>query len=325
MLTLVAAFVFVAPAAFAAEIAHRPASPAATRFPSELVDWSPRAGNPVFTGRGADHWDKAIRERGWILRENGRYHLWYTGYDGTDDGVKRLGYAHSPDGIHWKRSAKNPLSGDHWVEDMMVVKCGNTYYMFAEGRVDNHAAMLTSKDRVTWKWEGFLDVRRADEKTQEQGPCGTPTIWIENGKWYLFYERYDKGIWLATTRDVHSRVWRNVQDEPVLAPGPAEYDKDMIALNQIIKYRGAYYAFYHGSGEAMPRTWNTNIARSTDLIHWRKYDGNPLIEDNKSSGVVIRNGTGFRMYTMHDQIDVFVPRQKQAGPRGKALHEAGGN
>jgi hypothetical protein len=106
-------------------------------------------------------------------------------------------------------------------------------------------------------------------------------------------------------------LWINVQDEPVLAPGPNVYDKDMIALNQVIRHNGAYYAFYHGSsGDNDPRIWNTNIARSYDLVHWEKYPGNPLIEDNKSSGIVIRGGRDLRLYTMHDQVDVFLPRSK---------------
>ena len=82
----------------------------------------------------------------------------------------------------------------------------------------------------------------------------------------------------------------------------------MIALNQVIKYKNVYYAFYHGSGAGEPRTWNTNIARSTDLVHWEKYPGNPLVADNKSSGIVIPVGRGFRLYTMHDQVDVFDHR-----------------
>jgi hypothetical protein len=143
-------------------------------------------------------------------------------------------------------------------------------------------------------------------------PVGTPTVWVENGNWYLFYERLDKGVWLATSKDVDSRVWTNVQDEPVLVPGPAAYDKQLIALNQIIKHNGMYYAFYHGRGDNVPRTWNTNVARSTDLIRWRKYSGNPLVEDNKSSGIVVRHGCEFRLYTMHNQVDVFMPCQQQA-------------
>jgi hypothetical protein len=60
------------------------------------------------------------------------------------------------------------------------------------------------------------------------------------------------------------------------------------------------------SGE--PRTWNTNVARSTDLMHWKKYPHNPIVEDNKSSGIVVPYGSKFRLYTMHDQVDVYFPR-----------------
>jgi beta-1,2-mannobiose phosphorylase / 1,2-beta-oligomannan phosphorylase len=294
---------------FAQATATKERTVAATaEFPSELVNWSPRPGNPIFTAEGPGHWDVKIRERGWILPDGDTYKLWFTGYDGTRDGIKLLGYATSRDGLHWTRWPKNPIYRDHWVEDMMVIHHGDTYYMFAEGANDNHAELLTSKNGINWKWEGELDVRLADGRRPAEKPCGTPTIWIENGVWYLFYERNDKGVWLAKTKDPLSRIWTNVRDEPVLSPGPAEYDTDMIAVNQVIKYGGAYFAFYHGSGTAMPRTWNTNVARSTDLVHWKKYSHNPIVDDNKSSGIVLPIGQSFRLYTMHDQIDVFESR-----------------
>jgi sucrose-6-phosphate hydrolase SacC (GH32 family) len=288
-------------------VAHESATDASTEYPSELVDWRPSVCNPIFDAEGSGHWDTRIRERGWILREAGVYHLWFTGYDGTREGIKQLGYACSCDGIHWKRSAKNPLVRDHWVEDMMVVKHGDVYYMFAEGKRGGDIVMLTSRDRLNWKWLGPLDIRQADRTTPIERPCGTPTVWLENGTWYLFYEHRDLGVWLATTRDVHSKAWTNIQDEPVLSLGPHAYDKEQIALNQIIKHKGAYFAFYHGSNGGEPRTWNTNIARSSDLVHWQKYAGNPLVEKNKSSGIVVHDGCGFRLYTMHDQVDLFCP------------------
>jgi hypothetical protein len=282
-------------------------------FPADLVNWKPLAGNPVFTAGGQGEWDTKIRERGWILREGDTYRLWYTGYDGKREGIKMLGYATSTDGLHWKRSPKNPLVRDHWVEDMMVVRHEGTYYMFAEGEHDNHAVMLTSSDGLEWKWQGELDVRAADGQTRFRRPCGTPTVWIENGVWYLFYEWNDKGVWLATTKDPMSRVWTNVQNDPILRVGPGEYDLDMIALDQIIKRGNTYYAIYHGSGtgEKVPRVWNTDIALSTDLIRWKKYSGNPIVGDNKSSGVLVPEAGGYRLYTMHDQIDVFEPAEKK--------------
>jgi beta-1,2-mannobiose phosphorylase / 1,2-beta-oligomannan phosphorylase len=296
-----------------AQVPAAPARRAATaEFPAELVKWKPRPGKPVFQGEGPGHWDVKIRERGWIMHDGDEYRLWYTGYDGTQEGIKLLGYATSPDGLNWTRSAKNPLIADRWVEDMTVVIVDGNYYMFAEGKDDNHTEMLTSKDGIEWKWEGPLNVRAADGATQARRPCGTPTVWIENGVWYLFYEWNDKGVWLATTSDPQKRVWTNVEDEPVLTTGPGDYDKDMIAVDQVIRHRGAYYAFYHGSGSGTqePRTWNTNIARSVDLVHWKKYQGNPIVDDNKSSGVVVAVAGGLRLYTMHDQVDVFESHSK---------------
>jgi hypothetical protein len=73
----------------------------ATEFPSPLVDFVAGPNNPVFKAAGPGHWDAKIRERGWILREGDTYHLWYTGYDGTREGIRQLGYATSNDGITW--------------------------------------------------------------------------------------------------------------------------------------------------------------------------------------------------------------------------------
>jgi hypothetical protein len=80
----------------------------------------------------------------------------------------------------------------------------------------------------------------------------------------------------------------------------------------VLKYKGTYYAIYHGSGsgESNPGTWNTDIAKSKDLLHWTKYAKNPLVVDNKSSGELVLVGSGFRLYTMHDRVDAFEPSGK---------------
>ncbi len=283
---------------------------ASALFPAELVEWTPGPDNPVFTAQGPGHWDVKIRERGWILREGDNYYMWYTGYDGTNAGIKQLGYATSPDGLHWTPWPTNPVHRDHWVEDVMVVKQGDTYLMFSEGPKNGHAELLTSTDRVHWNWEGPLDIRLADGTRPAKKPCGTPTVWVEDGRWYLFYEWLDLGVWVATTKDPRSRVWINVRDEPVLVPGPGDYDSRMIALDQVIKQDDAYFAYYHGTGNNTDRTWSTSIARSTDLLNWQKYARNPIIGNNKSSGIVVPDGHGYRLYTMHQQVDVFYPRSR---------------
>jgi sucrose-6-phosphate hydrolase SacC (GH32 family) len=179
--------------------------------------------------------------------------------------------------------------------------------MFAEGRNDVAHALL-SNDGIRWQEEGDLDIRTMDGKSLA-GPYGTPTVWAENGKWYLFYERNDEAIWLAESID--RKTWKNVQDEPVIKPGPEKYDAGAVAANQVVKYDGRYYLYYHASSEPMHSStmWTSNVAMSTDLVHWVKYPKNPIVQGDHSSPITVFDGKGYRLYTMHPEVSLYFPSQ----------------
>jgi len=279
-------------------------SPRPLPFPSELVEFGPASRVPLFSGGGEQAWDRDLRERGWILREGGQWHLWYTGYNRPANSRRLLGYATSPDGLNWSRSSANPLVNDAWVEDICVVKERDRYVMVAEGERDI-AQLLTSADRIHWQRQGSLDIRLTTGEPLSDGPRGTPVLWREHGRWHLFYERMDKGVWLATSTDL--AVWTNVRDEPVMECGPAEYDSREIAFNQIVKHCGHYYVYYHAS--AKPGRWCTCIAASDDLLHWQKYAGNPILPVDPavpaaSSPLLVHDGSRHRLYTTHPDVRV---------------------
>jgi predicted GH43/DUF377 family glycosyl hydrolase len=278
-------------------------------FPRELVSFQSYKGNPVFSGSGdSTIWDEKIRERGYIIKEDSTFYLWYTGYtEKTGDDMKYLGLATSRDGLTWKRFSDKPIHTSLWIEDMSVIREDSTYYMFAESKNDI-AHLLTSVDKINWRDRGALDIRAKNGNPIEKGPYGTPAIWRENGVWYLFYERNDLGVWLATSNDL--KTWTNIQDEPVLKMGPEKYDQFAVAMNQVIKYNGLYYGYYHASAYKDWREWSMNIAVSKDLIHWKKYDKNPIIGNDKSSGILVNDGSQFRFYTMHPEVNVYFPDAK---------------
>jgi sucrose-6-phosphate hydrolase SacC (GH32 family) len=314
MLPAVCLFMLVATARFQAAAAEPTAKSGVKgpEFPPELVEFGPASEKPLLAGTQENSWDYLVRERGWIRREGDTWHLWYTGYNPGLSDSKFLGYATSVDGIEWLRCPSNPLTKDGWVEDMCVVKHDGTYYMFAEGRGDI-AHLLTSKDRVHWKEQGELDIRMTDGKPISAGPRGTPTVWLENGTWWLFYERADRGVWLATSDDL--KVWTNKNDEPVIKMGPDDYDRYAVAVDQIIRYQGRYYAYYHASALEKWGEWTTCLAVSDDLVHWKKYPGNPVLPvdpagKGRSSGMLVHDGKQFRLYTTHPDVRVRFPKAR---------------
>jgi beta-1,2-mannobiose phosphorylase / 1,2-beta-oligomannan phosphorylase len=273
-------------------------------FAKEMVEFIPSSHNPLFSGTNTDTWDKHIRERGYIMFENGLYKMWYTGYTDGDKSLKSLGYATSKDGINWDRYSKNPIFSQKWTEDVFVMKQDGIYYMFAEGETDiNH--MLTSDDGINWQEQGDLVILSVSGDTIP-GPYGTTSVIIENDKWYMFYERFDKGIWVATSED--KKIWTNIQDDPVLKNGPEIYDESAVATNQVIKYKGKFYMYYHGSTYAdwaslgATSSWTSNVAMSTDLINWVKYPDNPIVGGGESSPILVYDGSNYQLYTMHNEV-----------------------
>ncbi|NMC38766.1 MAG: glycosylase [Bacteroidales bacterium] len=285
-------------------------APMGDPFPKEMVEFVAYDKNPVFKGTGQDTWDRTIRERGFILNDNGTYKLWYTGYNGSDTVTKYLGYATSPDGINWTRHEKNPVFSEKWTEDMFVFIEDNKYIMYAEGRNDV-AHILVSVDGIKWQEQGDIKILTTKGDTIP-GPYGTPAVWRENNLWYLFYERNDEAIWLAVSNN--QKTWVNFQDEPVLKRGPEDYDSGAVAANQIIKFKGRYYMFYHGTSDASwadpgaSSLWTSNVAMSEDLYHWTKFPGNPIVEGDHSSPILVPDGDKFRLYTMHPEVWLWFPK-----------------
>ena len=274
--------------------------------PPELVDFGPVSQAPLFAGGGPDAWDRDLRERGWIVKAADGWHLWYTGSNPDRDPRRLLGHATSRDGLTWHRDPANPLVRDAWVEDVCVVRWGPCLEMFAEGERDV-AHRLTSRDGVRWRRRGPLDIRLASGAPLPDGPRGTPAVWLERGVWHLFYERMDRGVWLATSRDLVT--FTNVRDEPVLACGPEPYDLHGVAFDQVVKHRGRYYAYYHSSPVADRSQWQTCLATSLDLAHWEKYAGNPLLpvdpgHPKRSSATLVFDGERHRLYTTHPDVRV---------------------
>lgn len=84
--------------------------------------------------------------------------------------------------------AANPLRGDLGVHDPVMIKAGNTYYIFATG---NGVSVKTSTDRITWRNAGAAFAVNPPWHAQQvpgaRRDLWAPDIHYRDGKYWLYY------------------------------------------------------------------------------------------------------------------------------------------
>jgi predicted GH43/DUF377 family glycosyl hydrolase len=125
------------------------------------------------------------------------YRMWYSG--GEQYEPTAIGYATSPDGLHWTKYASNPVfTGDPkipWEQQRAtachVVKTGGWFYMFYIGFRDvDHAqiGVARSRDGIS-NWQRLPDnpIIRSGTGKWDNDACYKPYAILENNRWMLWY------------------------------------------------------------------------------------------------------------------------------------------
>jgi beta-xylosidase len=101
-------------------------------------------------------------------------------------------------------------------------------------------------------------------------------------------------------------AWQRAKDQYILSvhePDVGDWEKHCIYQPWLVEHEGGFYNFYNA--KHMP-DWieQMGLARSTDLLNWRRYEGNPIVrvrsggydEQFCSDGKVFRDGDHWVMF-----------------------------
>ncbi len=199
-----------------------------------------------------------------VWRRGKQWQMWYTGFDGRG---YQTALAVSDDLIHWRYEG-------------LVMGFGKEG-AFDHGGVTFGGPLLTSYDlkapRTLKRWKGRYRVLYGCYPKQggyEIRPGAEGAAWSEDG-----------------------RVWhRQSEDAPILSvEGAAAWEKDCIYQPWLVEHDGRFWDFYNAANGGVEQT---GFATSTDLVHWTRHVGNPVVRNTPggydeqfcSDGKVFRDG-----------------------------------
>lgn len=183
------------------------------------------------------------------------------------------------------RQGQLPYFDDRLASFPGVWKDGATWYMVYEGagfstQWPGDVALATSPDGVSWVKQPTVPILLHRAKTFERANIGTPSLWKEGSTWYLFYHGFngaDVQTAVATGPDLQTVT--RVPGNPIIPTSASGWDSGTVGKRSIIKENGIYYMIFEGSTD-LPfdqASWSSGLARSSDLISWEKYSGNPVL------------------------------------------------
>jgi hypothetical protein len=148
---------------------------------------------------------------------------------------------------------------------------------------------------------------------------GTPSLYKENGTWYLYYHGtvYDAvspytptqvQIGVATGTDLTNLTKH--PNNPIVPTVPGTWESGTTGARDIIKYNGLYYMVYEGSTSApyLTANWSFGMASSKDLINWTKFKDNPIHTPSATEpGRTTAGSMGYDgVYWLHIGTDNYV-------------------
>jgi len=214
--------------------------------------WRPRRSLALVESRDGIHWSEPQivlgpnRQTNWendinrpsvIKREDG-YHLWYTG---QARGHSWIGYATSPDGVHWTRRSGEPVLSPEQPWEEVAVMCPSVlwdndqqqfrmWYSAGEQYEPNAIGYAASADGLHWAKYGQNPLFAADPGNQWERHKVTACQIIPAGQWYLmfyigFRDEDHAQIGLARSRDGITD-WQRHPANPIIRPIGGAWDGD---------------------------------------------------------------------------------------------------
>ena len=249
--------------------------------------WFKYVGNPVISCGPEGTWDNKMVYPNRVIFQDTSYWMWYTGGDGS---FSRTGLAISSDGIHWTKSAQNPVldvGPGAWdagaAYEGYVVKADSGYRMWytgGDGFGNWKLGFASSPDGIVWTKANTANPVIGTGSWYARGPHNPSVLGPDSlGGYKMWFQgnplaHADVQIGYATA--TNETTW-TVRSDPVFSFGTAGTWDDDKVMNPKIHFDGQHYEMLY-AGEDSTGVTDVGYATSPDGLNWTRYSANPVMD-----------------------------------------------
>ncbi len=183
-----------------------------------------------------------------------------------------------------------------------VIRVNQTFYLYY--RTDSSIAVANSANGQDWN--DLTTVLTPSPTGWDSGEVISPSLIIDHGTYYLFYEADDasrpgnRAVGLATSTSPTGPFTKH--PNPVLAPSQT-WEGAILGTPAITRIGTTYYLFYHGFSDGKDRG---GVAYSTNLLSWTKEANNPILDTGPAADAArsrrVLSSTSLRRYCSPSQL-----------------------
>jgi len=230
---------------------------------------------PVLKRGTAGAWDHVDVLNPSVVRRNGRYFNFYSGYDGRS---WRTGLATSPDGRSWERRGvalspdANTWEGSYIAANGSALwRNGRFFYWYQAGEPPR-IGLAGGTDERNWRKEPQTVLPTGPNGSWDERGVADPYV-IEAGDYlYMYYLGQDRARRqrLGVARSSDGVRWEKLRKNPILELGaPGSFDEIGLGEPAVWALHDVYWMLYTGRDRAEMR--RLGLAWSRDGVRWTRY------------------------------------------------------
>jgi len=271
-------------------------------MPGKLLQRHPA--NPVIPVL-PDTWRNYVTANVDIVRWQDEWRLYFRGNHKDESGTVHaaIGLLTCPvdefDGVTWREHPGNPITtpgepgsiDDVGAIDPSVLIVDGKFLLYytavpsgrkapgASAKTDRGSSWgHTVKSIALAVSDDGLSFRRWGAEPIIPAFAAAPEVICHDGEFWLFYAGYHErgGTDIYLVRSSNPYRFDHAQRQMVLTVGPGDWESLSVTTPRIFYDNGTWCMVYAGSDRHEDTPWHFGVAASRDLIHWTKYDGNPI-------------------------------------------------